>query len=184
MSLVSCLTKEAILKYIVFTLTTLFMSFSSASAQNASSPAAAPTASEAEAAASAEEEWPEAWFEIFKLAPGKQEEFVRLINQTDQINAAAGLPPTQMFFHENGGDFDVILFKPSTGKLTAQQEAMIAAKRKEVAKPSGPAYFVYIRELIAAHTDSKTIGPISANMWLQRLEEGRARNQTTAESDK
>lgn len=141
-------------------------------------PAAAQTAATAPAAA---EEWPEAWFEIFKLAPGKQEEFVRRIDQVDQIAAAAGLPPIQLFFHENGADFDVILFKPVRAtKLTADQEARMDAKRKELGMPRGPAYFVNIREIVAEHTDSKTVGPVSAAKWLKRLDDWRATNPPRA----
>lgn len=138
------------------------------------SPASAQTSS----AAAAEEAWPEAWFEIFRLAPGKHEEFVRRIAQSDQVSAAAGLPPTQLFFHEHGSDFDVILFKPvSPQEVTPEQEAAMAAKRKELGLESGPAYYVGIRELIAEHTDSKTVGPVSAAQWLARLDKWRAENK-------
>lgn len=144
-----------------------------AAAQQASQPAPKPAAEN--------EEWPEAWFEIFKLAPGKQEEFIRQIALGDQVYAAAGLPPTQLFFHENGADFDVILFKPSTGaKPTPAQIEAMAKKQKELGLPSGPAYFVYIREYIAEHTDSKTYGPLSAAQWLGRLDKWRAENPNAA----
>ncbi len=128
-------------------------------------------------AATQSEAWPEAWFEIFKLAPGKQEEFVRLIAKTDEIGAAGGEPPIQLFFHENGADFDVILFKPVTNVTqTPEQKAAMEKKQKELGMPSGPAYFVHIRELVAEHTDSKTYGPLSAAIWLKRLEKWRAEN--------
>jgi hypothetical protein len=127
--------------------------------------------------AAADAPWPEAWFEIFKLAPGKQEEFVRRLAQADEVGAAGGLPPTQLFFHENGADFDVILFKPVTGiDPTPEQEAAMAKKQKELGLPSGPAYFVYIRELVAEHSDTKTNGPVSAAQWLARLDTWRAAN--------
>lgn len=138
-----------------------------AAAQQAPAPAPA-----AEKAA-----WPEAWFEIFKLAPGKQEEFIRRIGQADEVAAAGGFAPTQLFFHENGADFDVILFKPVTGiEPTPEQAAAMDKKRKELGLPSGPAYFVNIRELVAEHTDSKTYGPLSAAVWLARLDKWRAEN--------
>lgn len=141
--------------------------FAPAAAQQA--PAPAPSAEKAA--------WPEAWFEIFKLAPGKQEEFIRRIAQADEVAAAGGFPPTQLFFHENGADFDVILFKPVTGvEPTPAQEAAMDKKRKELGLPSGPAYFVNIRELVAEHTDSKTYGPLSAATWLGRLDKWRAEN--------
>ena len=121
--------------------------------------------------------WPEAWFEIFKLAPGKQEEFVRLIAQADEVAAAGGQPPIQMFFHENGADFDVILFKPVTGAIpTPEQEAAMERKHKELGIPSGPAYFVNIRKLVAEHTDSKTYGPLPAARFLALLDKWRAEN--------
>lgn len=143
---------------------------------------AAPTLAQSRPAAPvpAAEEWPEAWFEIFKLAPGKQEDFIRRLDQTDQVRAAAGLPPVQLFFHENGAEFDVILFKPVGPKPTAEQEAKMDAKRKELGIPRGPAYFVDIREFIASHTDSKTVGPVSAGQWLKRLDSWRAANPPRA----
>ena len=143
------------------------LSLAPATAQPA--PAAAPT--------TAKPAWPEAWFEIFKLAPGKQEEFIRRIAQADEVSAAGGQPPVQLFFHENGADFDVILFKPVTGvEPTPAQQAAMTRKQKELGIPSGPAYFVHIRELVAEHSDSKTYGPLSAGQWLARLDAWRAEN--------
>lgn len=153
------------MKYLAIAIAALALPVVPAVAQDAPKPAAA------------QEAWPEAWFEIFKLAPGKQEEFIRRIDQADQVAAAGGQPPIQLFFHENGADFDVIIFKPVTGfKPTPAQEAAMNAKRKELGLPSGPAYFVNIRELIAEHTDSKTYGPLSAATWLARLDKWRAEN--------
>ena len=153
------------MKYLAIAAAALALPLTPVMAQQAPKPAAA------------QEAWPEAWFEIFKLAPGKQEEFIRRIDQADQVAAAGGQPPIQLFFHENGADFDVIIFKPVTGfKPTPAQEAAMATKRKELGLPSGPAYFVDIRSQIAEHTDSKTYGPLSAAKWLARLDKWRAEN--------
>jgi hypothetical protein len=141
----------------------------------------APAAS-ASGTANAAAPWPEAWFEIFKLAPGKQEEFIRRIDRADQVAATAGLPPIQIFVHEDGADWDVLLFKPVTGfKPTAAQETAMAAKRKELHMESGPAYFLGIRETIASHTDSKAYGPLSAAQWLDKLDKWRAENPQPAQ---
>lgn len=148
-------------------------------------PALAQTAAKAPPAAAADAPWPEAWFEIFKLAPGKQEAFVRSIARADEVSRAGGEPPIQLFFHENGSDWDVILFKPVTGhKPTPAQEAAMAAKAKELKMPSGPAYFVHIREMIAEHTDSKAYGPVSAAQWIGRLDKWRAENGVAAPAEK
>lgn len=153
------------MKYLALAVTALALPLVPAAAQEAPKPAAA------------QEAWPEAWFEIFKLAPGKQEEFIRRIAQADEVAAAGGQPPIQLFFHENGADFDVIIFKPVTGfKPTPTQEAAMNAKRRELGMPSGPAYFVDIRGLVAEHTDSKTYGPLSAATWLARLDKWRTEN--------
>ena len=117
---------------------------------------------------------PITWFEIFKLAPGRQEAFVRSIALEDEVSKAGGQPPTKLFFHQNGADWDVLLMKPSGPDTTPEQDAAMAAKRKELGLPSGPAYFVAIRQDIASHTDTKTMGPVSAAEWLAILDKWRA----------
>jgi hypothetical protein len=143
-----------------------------AGAKGPATPVAAPAPAPS---AASNEVWPEAYFEIFKLAPGKQEEFIRRIARADQVSKAGEQPPIQMFVHEDGADWDVLLYKPArTVKPTAAQETAMAAKRKELGMESGPAYFIAIRETIASHTDTKTYGPITAAQWLARLDQWRA----------
>ena len=140
----------------------------------AAAPAPAPAMPVANPAAV---EWPEAYFEIFKLAPGKQEDFIRRIAKADEVSRAGGQPPIQIFVHQDGADWDVLLFKPvREEKPTSEQRAAMDAKRKELHMESGPAYFVGIRETIASHTDTKTYGPITAAQWIERLDQWRREN--------
>jgi hypothetical protein len=126
-------------------------------------------------AATAEAPWPEATIEIYKLAPGKQEAFLRRVARDDEVSKAGGLPPNQVFVHQDGAEWDVLLLKPHrTTTLMPAQEAAMAAKRKALGVESGPAFFVAIRELIASHTDTKTYGPITAGQWLGKLDGWRA----------
>jgi hypothetical protein len=118
--------------------------------------------------------WPEAYLEIFKLAPGKQEAFIRDVARDDEVAAAAGLPPTQIFVHEDGADWDVVLLKPERPDPTPAQQAAMDAKHKALGITSGPAYFVHIREMIASHTDTKAYGPLSAAQWIAKLDAWRA----------
>lgn len=121
--------------------------------------------------------WPVAWFEIFRLAPGRHESFMRDIARADEVLAAGGQPPLKLYVHDHGGDWDVLIFKPVEGpEPTAAQEAAMAAKSKELGIETGPAYFVRIRENIAEHSDTKALGPISAAQWVARLEKWRAEN--------
>lgn len=136
---------------------------------------AAPLAPATAVGAADEAPWPEASFEIFKLAPGKQEAFIRMIARTDEVRKAGGLPPTQIYIHEDGADWDVLVLKPHhADNPTPAQAAAMAAKRAELNVESGPAYFVAIRQLIASHTDTSAYGPISAAQWLAKLDAWRA----------
>lgn len=126
-------------------------------------------------APAAEAPWPEAQFEIFKLAPGKQEAFIRRIARDDEVSRAGGQPPMMIYVHEDGADWDVLVLKPFREKKpTSEQQAAMAAKRKALGVESGPAYFVASRELIAAHTDTRAYGPITAGQWLAKLDAWRA----------
>jgi hypothetical protein len=119
--------------------------------------------------------WPMAQFEIFKLAPGKHEAFIRKLAQWDQVSAAGGQPPTQIFVHEEGADWDVLLFKPfPKTPITPAQQAAMDAKAAELHLRTGPAFFLEMRENVASHTDSKTQGPLTAAQWLARLDAWRA----------
>ena len=119
--------------------------------------------------------WPEAEIEIFKMAPGKQESFIRKLAEWDQVSAAGGQPPTQMFIHEEGEDWGVLLFKPFPKvPITPAQQAAMDAKAEELHLKTGVAFFLEIRENVASHTETKTLGPLSAAQWLARLDAWRA----------
>ncbi len=138
----------------------------------------APAAPLAEAA---QDNWPEAWFEVFRLAPGRHEDFVRRIARVDEVARAGGQPPAQMFIHQTGDDWDVILYKPvRPTRPTPEQEAAMAARRRELGVETGPDHFVTIRELIASHSDSKAYGPITAAQFLERLERLRRERRSRA----
>ena len=128
--------------------------------------------------------WPQAQFEIFKLAPGKHEAFLRKLAQWDQVSAAGGQPPTQIFIHEEGADWDVLLYKPfPKTPITPAQQAAMDAKAVELQLRTGPAFFLEMRENVAAHTDSKTQGPLTAAQWLARLDAWRAAHPDAAKKE-
>lgn len=113
-------------------------------------------------------------FELFRLAPGKQEAFIRDMAVWDQVNIAGGQPPTQLFLHANGEGWDVLLYKPARPRPTRAQEAAMAAKISELGLPTGALYFVSVREMIADHTHLEMAGPTTAAQWLAELEGLRA----------
>lgn len=125
--------------------------------------------------------WPEAEIEIFKLAPGRQEAFIRKLAQWDEVSAAGGVGPTQMYVHEDGDEWDILLLKPfpKTPITSAQQTAM-DAKAEQLGLKTGPAFWLEIRKNMASHTENKTNGPLSAAQWLARLDAWRASHPEAA----
>lgn len=122
--------------------------------------------------------WPETTLEVFKLAPGKQEAFIRGVAAWDEVSRAGGQPATQIYF---GGDgFDVLLLKAPRPKPTDEQNAAMAAKAKAMKLPSGPELFLAMRESVASHIDTKATGPLTAAVWLAKLD--RQRGQTSVPS--
>jgi hypothetical protein len=125
--------------------------------------------------------WPEAQFEVFKMAPGKQEAFIRKLAQWDLVSAAGGQPPAQMYIHQDGEEWDVLLLKPfSKTPITAAQQAAMDAKAEELHLKTGVAFWLEIRENMASHTETKAQGPLSAAQWLARLDAWRAAHPEAA----
>lgn len=132
----------------------------------AASPAlSAPAAAPALAAAPAAEPG-KVLIEIYRIAPGKHKDFLKLIDQYDEANRLAGLPPRQLFVHQDGAEWDFILIQPAEtpkGKAEALSEAS-----KRVGLPSGADGFFEIRRFIASHSDTFALGPTTAKDFLAK----------------
>ena len=109
--------------------------------------------------------------EIYRIAPGQHENFMRLIALFDEANRRAGLPPRQLYVHEDGASWDFMLIQPAD--TPDDKEAALADAYKALKTPSGPNFFVTIRSYIAEHTDSFVSGPTSAADWLGKLDAAR-----------
>ncbi len=125
-------------------------------------------------AAGAEVELTAPVFEMFRMAPGKTEAFIRDMVEWDKVSVAGGQPPTQLFLHAGGEGWDVLLYKPARPKPTPAQEAAMAAKAKELGLPSGALYYVGIRELMADHVHFEGTGPMTAEQWVAGIDRQRA----------
>ena len=122
----------------------------------AAHPAAAPAAQP--------EDLPESAGEIFRIAPGQHEAFLKLIADTEAAKVQVGMQPDQLYIHEDGASWDFILIK-AKGQDPAkwkQVSDILHAK----GHPSGPDYFFMIRKMIAEHTDTTAIGPTTATAYL------------------
>jgi hypothetical protein len=106
--------------------------------------------------------------EIYRVAPGKHEEFLRFVAYLDDINIEAGLPPRELYVHNDGADWDFIIIQPAA---TPPEFSDAYAKAwEEAGAPSGANFFFHIRTLIAEHTDTFATGPITAREFLSGVE--------------
>lgn len=113
-------------------------------------------------------------FELFKVAPGKAEDFIRGVAIWDQVNEAGGQPKTRLYLHADGEGWDLMLYKTPRAKPTPAQVAAMDAKRKELGLPTGPLYFITLREKIADHAHLVMSGPMLAEDWVKELDKQRA----------
>jgi hypothetical protein len=105
--------------------------------------------------------------EIYRIVPGKHEEFLRHLALLDQANAEAGLPPRQLFVHQDGASWDFVLLQPA--HTTDEQDAKLAAAYKKLGIPSGAKFFVNFRTMIAEHTDT-FVEATTAAEYLEKLD--------------
>jgi hypothetical protein len=105
--------------------------------------------------------------EIYRVAPGKHEEFLRQIALYDQANAEAGLPPRQLFVHQGGAAWDFLILQPA--EHTDEESAKLDAAFKKLGIPQGAKFFVNFRTLIAEHTDTNVEATTAAE-YLKKLD--------------
>ena len=105
--------------------------------------------------------------EIYRIAPGKHEEFLRQLALFDQANAEAGLPPRQLFVHQDGASWDFVLLQPAHN--TDAENAKLDAAYKKLGLPQGAKFFVNFRKLIEEHTDT-FVEQTTAAEYLKKLD--------------
>lgn len=106
--------------------------------------------------------------EIYRVAPGKQEAFLRAVARLDEANRRGGVAPRQLYVHEDGASWDFMLIQDAEypeGRGDAVGKAYDA-----MGLPSGPRFFTEFRKLILEHTDTFVKGPTTAGAYLAALD--------------
>lgn len=106
--------------------------------------------------------------EIYRIAPGQHVAFLKLIALYDKANEEAGLPPRQLYVHQDGADWDFMIIQ-SAEPWTDEQRAKVKAALTRLGAPQGQQFFIEIRKFMAEHTDTVVSGPTTAADWLRRL---------------
>jgi hypothetical protein len=104
--------------------------------------------------------------EIYRIAPGQHEAFLKFIALCDQVNIAAGVPPRQLYVHQDGASWDFLLIQPED--YTPAQDAALRVAGQKLGLPTGANFFFEIRRYITEHTDTAALGPTTAADYLAR----------------
>ena len=102
--------------------------------------------------------------EIYRIAPGRQQAFLRLIARCDEANRLAGLPPRQLYVHSDGAAWDFLLIQPA--ETPKDKQTALDAAWAKLGLPSGADFFLTIRQFIAEHSDTSAVGPTTAADYL------------------
>ena len=68
---------------------------------------------------------PRTQIEIYRIAPGQHEAFVRFIALCDRANRDAGLQPRQLYVHQDGASWDFIILQPADITLSRVRLSML-----------------------------------------------------------
>src|SRR5712692_2018845 len=102
--------------------------------------------------------------EIYHIAPGQHTAFLEAIAKYDEANRIAGLPPRQLYVHDDGASWDFMLIQPA--ETPADKAAALKAAWEKLALPTGADFFLSFRQYIASHEDTFVIGPTTAADFL------------------
>jgi hypothetical protein len=109
---------------------------------------------------------PKSIVSIYRGAPGRQLEMLKWFAQQDDVAKLAGVAASQLYVHQEGASWDFVWIQPQTSP--EQDKAMDAASRK-MGFTTGPKMGLQLRQLIAEHTDTLAVGPMTAADWLKEI---------------
>ena len=102
---------------------------------------------------------PHAIVTLYHAAPGQQLNLLKWLAEQDEAARAAGVPGVQLYVHTDGDSWDYMGIATLTTE--AQDQAIDAAARK-MNIAAGPMAGLELRKFIASHTDTYTVGPLTA----------------------
>jgi hypothetical protein len=97
---------------------------------------------------------------LYRVVPGKHLEFLKWMAENDVIDKEAGVPVAQVYAHTNGDSWD---YMQIAAELTDAQQAKVDEVSKKHGRKTGFAANLEFRTRIAWHTDTMTMGPMTAS---------------------
>jgi hypothetical protein len=110
-------------------------------------------------AADAAKEPPHAIVSLYHVAPGKHLDFLKWMAAREAVAKNLGLPATQVYAHTDGDSWDYMAVSPMT---TPDQDMKMDEASKKAGLTTGYKAALELRQYMASHTDTYTVGPVSA----------------------
>ena len=96
---------------------------------------------------------------IYRVAPGKQLDFLKWLAEQEAVAKEAGMPASQVYSHTDGDGWDYLSINPV---LTDAQQAKVDEVTKKRGHKTGFSQGLEFRALVSSHTDTFVIGPTTA----------------------
>ncbi|WP_380877361.1 hypothetical protein ACFB49_12490 [Sphingomonas sp. DBB INV C78] len=103
---------------------------------------------------------------IYRAAPGQQLALLKWIARQDEIAKAAGQPASQLYIHQDGASWDYVYIQPAP---TPEQDKAFDAAAKKMGVDPGPKMGLELRQYIAEHSDTISVGPTTAADYLKQV---------------
>lgn len=103
---------------------------------------------------------------IYRVAPGKQLEFLKWMAAREAIDREAGVGATQWYAHMSGDSWDYVAISPDIDDATSDKIDEMTRKRGLKAGPQGGLEF---RQMMAWHSDTLAAGPMTAAQLVDRV---------------
>ena len=96
---------------------------------------------------------------IYRIAPGRQLDFLKWLAAQDEVAKEAGIATVQLYAHLDGDSWDYIGIGPVTTPEQDKKADEVAAKR---GLKAGFAASLEFRQFVASHSDTYAAGPMTA----------------------
>ena len=96
---------------------------------------------------------------LYRVAPGKQLDFLKWLAEADAMDKEAGVPASQIYAHTDGDAWDYLGIAPD---LSPDQQKKVDEVAKKHGRKTGFASGLEFRALAAWHTDTFATGPTTA----------------------
>lgn len=110
--------------------------------------------------APAKKEPPHSLVSIYHIAPGQHRAFLKWMADRDALDTQAGVANAQWYTHTDGDSWDYVAVGPVN---TDAQDAKLDELAAKKGLTTGFAASLEFRTLVASHTDTFTIGPVTAS---------------------